>query len=474
MRAAGAEIGDAHRHVLGLGENPLRLLELGDARGDLLVGPDPLQDPLADADRDLVGIERALHREQPVAALVLLADADRLIGGAVELLAHLHLDERALLLDHDDQLETRGELLEVALADRPRAADLVEPDAEIVAGDLVDAELVQRLAHVEIALADGDDADLRPAAARGDVLVELVGAHEGEHGVALVVVQARLLAEDGVAQADVEAAFRHGEVLRDDDVDALQAAVDDGGRFHRLVHGFERDPAAAEARHRPAVEAVVQDLLHPGGVQDRDHDVDEVVFGLVRGGGGFGGVVVAHQREHAAVPRGAGEIGVAEDVAGAVDARSLAVPEPEHAVEPALPAQFGLLRAPERGRGDVLVEPGLEPDVVSVEGALRAHELQVQRAERGAAIAGDVAGGVEAGAAVELLLHQAEAHDGLEAGDEDAALGEIILVVEGDVIERHRARLRGRNRPRGMTAAGNFRLVLKDIGRGGATAMPRS
>ena len=43
--------------------------------------------------------------------------------------------------------------------------------------------------------------------------VELVGAHEGEHGVALVVVQPRFLAEDGVAQADVEPARRHHEIV---------------------------------------------------------------------------------------------------------------------------------------------------------------------------------------------------------------------------------------------------------------------
>ena len=55
---------------------------------------------------------------------------------------------------------------------------------------------------------------LRIAAARSDDLVELVGAHEGQHGVALVVVQPRLHAEDGVAEADVQAAFRHAEFVR--------------------------------------------------------------------------------------------------------------------------------------------------------------------------------------------------------------------------------------------------------------------
>ena len=40
----------------------------------------------------------------------------------------------------------------------------------------------------------------------------------------------------------------------------------------------------------------------------------------------------------------------------AVDARALAVPHAEHAVVFALAAQLGLLRAPERGGGEVLVD----------------------------------------------------------------------------------------------------------------------
>ena len=108
-------------------------------------------------------------------------------------------------------------------------------------------------------------------------------------------------------------------------------------------------------------------------------------------------MVVAHQRQDAAMLRGAGEIGVAEDVAGAVDARPFAVPEPEYAVELALSAQLRLLRAPDRGGGDILVDPGLEPDVVFVERALGANELQVEGAERRSAIAGHIARGIEAG-----------------------------------------------------------------------------
>ena len=204
-------------------------LQPRDIGGELVVGA-VAQQPLADADGDVVGIERALDREQPVAVLVLLADADRLIGGAVQFLAHLHFDQRALFLDHDDEIEPLRELGQFLARDRPDAGDLEQPDAEVVALDLVDAELVEGLAHVEIGLAGGDDADLGRAAAGGDDLVELVGAHEGEHGVALEIVQARFLAEEGVGEADVEAALRHGEVGGRDDLHALEAAVGDAGR----------------------------------------------------------------------------------------------------------------------------------------------------------------------------------------------------------------------------------------------------
>ena len=171
-----------------------------------------------------------------------LADADRLVGGAVELLAHLHFDQRALLLDDDDEIEPGGEFGELAPADRPRAADLVEPDAELVAGDFVDAEFVERLAHVEIAFAGGDDADLRLASARGDGVIDLVGAQEREHGVALEVVQPRFLRQDRIVEADVEAALRHDKIGRGDDLDPVEAGVDRRRRFDRLVHGLERRP----------------------------------------------------------------------------------------------------------------------------------------------------------------------------------------------------------------------------------------
>jgi hypothetical protein len=78
-------------------------------------------------------------------------------------------------------------------------------------------------------------------------------------------------------------------------------------------------------------------------------------------------VVVAHRHQHAAMLRRAGHVDVAKDVAGAVHARPLAVPEAEDAVELALAAQLRLLAAPERGGGEILVQARLEHDIGGVE-----------------------------------------------------------------------------------------------------------
>src|SRR5262252_3111435 len=120
-------------------------------RGEIVVA-NVAEQPFADTDRNVVRIERALDREQPVALLVLLADADRLVGGAVKLLADLHFDERALFLDHDNEIEASGEVHQILTADRPRTTDLIETQTEVVALHLIEPEFVERLPDVEVAL----------------------------------------------------------------------------------------------------------------------------------------------------------------------------------------------------------------------------------------------------------------------------------------------------------------------------------
>src|SRR5215469_3622575 len=368
------------------------------------------EQPLAEANRNLVGIESAFDRKQPIAGFIFLADANRLVRGAVKFLADLYFDQRALFLDHDDQIEALGKFRQLAPAERPYASDFIEADAELIALELVDTELVKSLADIEIALAGGYDTDLRIAAAGSNGAIEVVGAHEGKHGIALGIVQARFLRQDLIVQPDIEAALGHAVVVGSDDVDPLQARVDRRRRFDRLVHGLERGPGSRVPRHRPAIQAVVENFLDPGRIEDRNHHVDEVVLRLVGSGGRFRGVIIAHQSQYTAVLCRAGEIGVAEHVAGAVDAGAFAVPHGEHAVVLALAAQRGLLRAPDRGGRQVFVDAALKTNVAVVEEALGAQKLAVEIAERRATVAGHVTRGIEAVAAVELLLHEAEPH----------------------------------------------------------------
>ena len=127
-----------------------------------------------------------------------------------------------------------------------------------------------------------------------------------------------------------------------------------------------------------------------------------------------------------------------EGVAGAVDARTLAVPDGEHAVEVALVAEdVRLLRAPACRRREVLVDARLEVHVVLLQEFRRGRELLVVAAERGTAIAGDVRTGLLADGSVAALLHQGQAHERLGAGEKDASLVDEVLVGKGDVEQSH-------------------------------------
>ena len=128
---------------------------------------------------------------------------------------------------------------------------------------------------------------------------------------------------------------------------------------------------------------------------------------------------------------------MAENVTSAVHPGALAVPHGENAIVLALTAQLRLLRAPHRGCRQILVEPALKPNIAFVEKAPGAEKLAVEGAKGRTAVTGHKTGGVEAVAPVELLLHQAEPHQSLKTSHENVALGEIVFIVQCDVVQRH-------------------------------------
>src|SRR5262249_15955028 len=156
----------------------------------------------------------------------------------------------------------------------------------------------------------------------------------------------------------------------------------------------------------------------------------------------LGDVIVARDGDHAAVLRGAGHVGVLEDVGAAVDARALAVPDAEHAVELLrLRIEVELLRAPDRSGAELLLHAGLEDDVRPRWGVVGAPARVAVVAGGGPAGAADEAGRVEPRERVALALQHGQAPQRLHAAHEGTAVLEAVLVVERDGLERLADRL---------------------------------
>ena len=82
------------------------------------------------------------------------------------------------------------------------------------------------------------------------------------------------------------------------------------------------------------MQAEIDDLLHTGGIEHRNHRGVENVFRLMRQRGRLAGMVVTGDQQHATVFGGSRGIGMLEHVTRTVHARSLAVPDAEYAVIP--------------------------------------------------------------------------------------------------------------------------------------------
>src|SRR5207253_8919129 len=136
---------------------------------------------LRDDPGDLRRGQFAGRGQDPGAALVIFADDARAPVGrpVVELFFQLALDDRALLLDDEDFLESFGKTADAFGLERPRHRDLVEAQPDRLRFRRADAEILERLAHVEIGFAGRDDAEARLWAV-DDNPVEPVGAGEGE------------------------------------------------------------------------------------------------------------------------------------------------------------------------------------------------------------------------------------------------------------------------------------------------------
>ena len=429
MRTPRTKIRRPRADTHGLGEHGLVLAQPAQALGQAVDMAMERQDALANRYGDLVGLKHTFDRKQPFALLVPFADEHRLVGRSVKVLTDLGLEQGPLFFDHDDHVEAVGKISKVNPIKRPHTPHLEQAHTQPISHRLVNAEVIKRLPRVEIALAGGDDADARIPATAIDDLVEAVFEHEGCCGTALVFMQPGFLPQKIDLRPNVDPILRQVD-LGQVDLHPVDAAIHRGSGFHIVLDAFERHPIAGEARQGIAIKPVIEDFLHAGRVQDRHHHVQEKKFGLVRIGRAFRAMIIAHECQHTAMTCGSRKICVAEYVTRPVYARTLAIPQAEHAILGRRCIETGLLRAPDRRGRKFLIEAGLEDDVFAFQRIARTPQLMIKPAKRRAAISGNEAAGIKSGKPVTLFLHEQHAHDCLGAGYEDPFLGEVELVVE--------------------------------------------
>ena len=436
VRTARAEIRRAgdRRHRLHLGG--LAAVEpvgfRAQHRGDFGIEVQP-QQPLGQRTRQRGDAQFLGEGQEALVVLVHLADDARadVVAPVEQFLLDLILDDLAAFLDDEDLLEPDREFAHAFRLQRPGHADLVKPQADLGGDFGRDAEFAQRLPDVLVALARGHDAEPGVRRIHGDA-VDLVGAGKGDRGKALVVLQPPVLIVAVVGPAQIEAARRHLEIGGNDEGLHLVGEIDLGRGLHRLGDHLHADPAAGIARHRDPQQAHLDHFVDAGGIEIRHQRGDEGVVRLMRHGGGFGAVIVAGKAQHAAVFRRARGIAMAEDVAAAIDAGALAVPDADHAIMPGARRKIELLRAPDRGGGEVFVHAGLEFDVVLLEVLSRRDQLLVIAAERRPPVARHKTRGIEAAGAIAPDLRHRQANQRLNPGQEDVAGPLGVFLIETD------------------------------------------
>ena len=318
VRAAGAEVGKPCRDVFGI-VGFLSFANGFEAVLHALGAAAFLGQDTPDLFGDHDGIERHAGREKlfgvQAARAALVPAIDPAAPAVVEDgLLDLDLDQLALFLDHDDQVEPLGPFVEALHVHREGLADLVGREAQPFGFVGIDPEKRQGMDEIQPVLPRRHEADLGAGLAP-DPAVDPVGAGEGLCREALVVDHPRFLRDPVIVEPDVEAALRQGVIGRGDKAHPVGTGIDDACHFDRVLHDLEPRPDARIAGQGEAVEAVIQDLLHACGGQNRHVGIDERPVGLVADGGTFAGVVVAHGHEHPAIGRGSGHVRVAHDIA---------------------------------------------------------------------------------------------------------------------------------------------------------------
>ena len=273
VRTAGAEIGQPSQGDAGLRECGFFLIDEFNAAANLF-GRTRVQieslDPLGDDAGDHRGRQLRVRRQQPIAVrahpfalLVELADDTRthVVAPVVELLLQLVFDDLALFLDDQNFGQAFGEMTHAFRLERPGHRDFEHANADLRGVGFGDAEIIERLPDIEVALAARHDAETRLRRIHDDA-IQSIGAAVMQRGVDLVILHPRFGLEEAVGPANRHTVGRQRKIVRHDDLHALGIDGYRCGAFDGIGHAFESHPAARVATHRPAVQPEIDDLLH--------------------------------------------------------------------------------------------------------------------------------------------------------------------------------------------------------------------
>ena len=386
-----------------------------------------------DLDRlaDLADRQFANRGEQRCTLQILLAGE----GGAlvraqrIQVASDLVFHHRPFFLDHQHGLAALREAGQTNGVHGPDQAGLVEPDAQSATRFLVQAEIGQRLAHIQIGLAGTDDGQAAALAIDHDA-VDAIGPGKGGGSRQPVVDQPILFHQRGQVLPQVEALRRQPDIGGGDIGATGVRQLDAAGEVECVGDALESDVAAAVARHGPPEQPELDDLANGGGVEHRHHGGNQRVFRLVRAVGGFAAVIVAGDDQEAALRGGAFEVAELQGFAGAINADAFAVPQAENALECGFAEPVELLGAADGADRELFVEARPEHDMVLVEQFLCAPQRRVIDPERRAAIARDVACRFQPGGAVAPRLVERQPNQGLVRRKEDTPTRLQVLVVE--------------------------------------------
>ncbi len=239
--------------------------------------------------------------EDMIAVFIKLAENARADFGipVIELFLHLVFDKGAFLFNNQDFFQPFGELSYTSWIEGPGHSDFVNGEADLSGEGIIDTEIPECLSYIQIGFAGADNTEAALWRVHNH-FIQAVDPGKFSSRIDFMLVETDFLFKAVIAGANIKAAFRQIDI-RANNAGAGRIHIDGSTAFNGFGDTFKADPQAGITGHLNADQAVIQNLLDIGRMQDGHHPAHKAMFTLVGDGGGNDAVIVAGQGEHASV-----------------------------------------------------------------------------------------------------------------------------------------------------------------------------